>query len=93
MAGTFDLLEHTADLGIVATDDTLEEVLAWAAKGWFSVIADLDTGSSRGSLIQYQIRHQPRRPPAGYRPHRGTGSSPAASPGGDQGIDLGYGPS
>jgi SHS2 domain-containing protein len=50
MAGTFELLEHTADVGIVAAGDTLGEALAWAAKGMFSVIADLDTVSPRESL-------------------------------------------
>jgi len=43
VAGTFALLEHTADVGIVATGSSLEEVLAWLAKGMFSVIADLDS--------------------------------------------------
>ena len=39
--GTFSLLEHTADVGIVATGDTLAEALSWAAKGMFSVIAEM----------------------------------------------------
>ncbi|HEU0020847.1 MAG TPA: archease [Dehalococcoidia bacterium] len=43
MAGTFALLEHTADVGIVATGASLEEALAWLAKGMFSVIANLDS--------------------------------------------------
>jgi SHS2 domain-containing protein len=47
MAGTFELLEHTADVGIVATGDSLGEALAWLATGMFSVIADLDTVTSR----------------------------------------------
>jgi SHS2 domain-containing protein len=42
MPGTFTFLEHTADVGIVATGATLGEALAWAAKGMFSAIADLD---------------------------------------------------
>jgi SHS2 domain-containing protein len=50
MTGTFELLEHTADVGIVATGASLGEALAWAAKGMFSVIADLDTVSPRESL-------------------------------------------
>ena len=49
MAGTFELLEHTADVGIVATGASLEEALAWAAKGMFSVITDLDTVAPRES--------------------------------------------
>jgi SHS2 domain-containing protein len=40
--GQFELLEHTADVGIIATGDSLAEALSWAAKGMFSVIADLD---------------------------------------------------
>jgi SHS2 domain-containing protein len=42
MPGTFTFLEHTADVGIVTSSDTLDEALAWAAKGMFSAIADLD---------------------------------------------------
>jgi SHS2 domain-containing protein len=43
MAGSFALLEHTADVGVVATGGSLGEALAWLAKGMFSVIVDLDT--------------------------------------------------
>ena len=42
MAG-FTLLEHTADIGIIATGDSLEEALAWLAKGMFSLLVDPDT--------------------------------------------------
>lgn len=49
-SGGFQLLEHTADVGVVATGDTLADALAWAAKGMFSIIADLDTVEPRESL-------------------------------------------
>lgn len=45
--GTFELMEHTADVGVVATGDTLAEALAWVAKGVFSVIADMERVASR----------------------------------------------
>jgi len=47
MAGSFALLEHTADVGIVAAGDSLGEALDWLAKGMFSVIVDLDTVAPR----------------------------------------------
>jgi SHS2 domain-containing protein len=37
-------------VGIVATGPTLDEALAWLAKGMFSVIADLDTVAPRETL-------------------------------------------
>ena len=40
--GGFKLLEHTADVGVVATGDTFAETLGWLARGMFSVIVDLD---------------------------------------------------
>ena len=40
--GGFEILEHTADVGVVATGDTLAEALAWLAKGMFSMIVDLE---------------------------------------------------
>lgn len=40
--GGFSLLEHTADVGIIATGGTLAEALSWVAEGMFSVIAELD---------------------------------------------------
>ena len=49
MAG-FELLEHTADVGIVATGDTLAEALSWAAKGMFSVIVNPDGVEEREVL-------------------------------------------
>ena len=38
----FELIEHTADLGLVAYGGTLEEAFANAAYGMFSIIAELD---------------------------------------------------
>ena len=49
MAG-FTLLEHTADVGVAATGQTLGEALAWAAKGMLSIIYDLDTVVVRDCL-------------------------------------------
>ena len=48
--GGFGILEHTADVGVRATGDTLAEALSWVAKGMFSVIADLDSVQPRKSL-------------------------------------------
>jgi SHS2 domain-containing protein len=39
----FTFLEHTADVGIAATGERLEDALAWLAKGMFSLIVSLDT--------------------------------------------------
>ena len=44
--GGFELLEHTADLGVVGRGGDLAEALAWTATGMFSIIADLDTVAS-----------------------------------------------
>jgi SHS2 domain-containing protein len=41
--GGFALLEHTADIGISACGDSLEESLSWLATGMFSLIVDPDT--------------------------------------------------
>ena len=38
----FELIEHTADIGLTAYGDTLAETFANAAFGLFSIIADLD---------------------------------------------------
>jgi SHS2 domain-containing protein len=48
--GGFTLLEHTADIGVVATGQTLGEALAWVAKGMLSIIYDLDTVAPRDCL-------------------------------------------
>ena len=40
--GGFKLLEHTADVGIASTGQSLEEALAWLAIGVFSLIVDPD---------------------------------------------------
>lgn len=47
-------MEHIADVGIIATEDSLSEALSWAARGMFSVIAELDNmapGSLEVSLV------------------------------------------
>jgi SHS2 domain-containing protein len=38
----FELIEHTADMGLVAYGETLVEAFANAAFGMFSIIAELD---------------------------------------------------
>jgi len=43
----FEILEHTADIGIVARGKNLAEVFAQAAKGMFSLITDLNTVEER----------------------------------------------
>ncbi len=41
--GGFTLLEHTADVGIAATGDSLAEAFSWLAEGMFSLIVDPHT--------------------------------------------------
>ena len=43
----FEVLDHTADIGIIAYGRTLEELFANAAFGMFSVIGDVTTVSPR----------------------------------------------
>ena len=38
----FELIEHTADIGLIAYGETLAEAFANAAYGMFSIIAELD---------------------------------------------------
>ncbi len=40
--GSFELIEHTADIGVVGRGNTLAEALEWAATGMFAFMADLD---------------------------------------------------
>ncbi|MDO8671705.1 MAG: archease [Dehalococcoidia bacterium] len=42
MGADFEVIEHTADIGIVAHGSTLEETFAAAARGMFSIMVDLD---------------------------------------------------
>ena len=42
MAG-YQILDHTADVGIAASGNTLAEALAFLAKGMFALIADPET--------------------------------------------------
>ena len=48
--GRFEVVDHTADIGVTATGDTLAEALSWVARGMFSVIAELDTVEPRRSM-------------------------------------------
>jgi len=41
----FELLEHTADAGIIAYGDNLKQLFANAARGLFSLITDLESVS------------------------------------------------
>ncbi len=49
MATGFEVIEHTADTGILAYGSTLEETFASAARGMFSVMVDLDEVRPRES--------------------------------------------
>jgi len=40
--GGFELIDHTADVGILATGEDLREAFALAAQGMFSVIVELE---------------------------------------------------
>lgn len=42
MAEDFEIIEHTADIGIVAYGSDLKQVFANAGRGMFSIIADLE---------------------------------------------------
>jgi len=48
--GGFSILEHTADTGVQSWGASLEEALAWLAKGMFSLLADPDTVEARQSV-------------------------------------------
>jgi len=43
MKKRFELVEHTADIGLIAYGSTLAEAFANAAYGMFSIIAELET--------------------------------------------------
>jgi SHS2 domain-containing protein len=57
--GGFELVEHTADIGVQATGDTLAEALAWVAKGMFTVIADLERVEPR-AILEVSVRSTDR---------------------------------
>jgi SHS2 domain-containing protein len=44
---TFEIMEHTADIGIVAYGADLKQTFSHAAEGLFSLIVDLDTVRER----------------------------------------------
>ena len=48
--GGFEIIEHTADVGVIARDETFTQALGWLAKGMFSLFTDLDTVQSRDTL-------------------------------------------
>lgn len=48
--GSFELIEHTADLGVVGRGDTLAEALEWAATGMLGFMADLDRVEERETV-------------------------------------------
>ena len=48
--GGFEILDHTADVGVAARGETLAEALSWLATGMFSVIADLERVGDGESL-------------------------------------------
>ncbi len=47
----FETMEHTADIGIHAWGDSIEEAFQQAALGMFSLIGDIDTAEEKGELI------------------------------------------
>ena len=42
VAGSYTVISHTADIGIAVDADTLPEMLAWACRGMFELMYDLD---------------------------------------------------
>ena len=49
--GGFALLDHTADIGISACGETLEDALSWLAIGMFSLIIDPDAVAASHSRV------------------------------------------
>ena len=53
----YEITEHTADLGILATGETFEELLASAGEGLFTVIAPgFSFHGSGGSEIRFSVQ-------------------------------------
>ena len=48
--GSFELFDHTADLGLVGRGEDLGEALAWLASGMFSVVANLEAVEPRETI-------------------------------------------
>ena len=48
--GGFELLDHTADVGVASTGSTLAGALGWLATGMFSIIVDTDGVTPRQSI-------------------------------------------
>jgi len=47
----FEILDHTADLGVLAAGRTIEEAFCEAARALFSVMVDLDTVEPRAEYV------------------------------------------
>ena len=47
----FETIEHTADVGIHAWGDTIEQAFEQAAMGMFSLIGDTDSCERKGELV------------------------------------------
>lgn len=60
MARAFDIIDHTADVGIVARGRTLEELFGNAALGMFSVIGDVTSVQPRETR-EVSVRADSRR--------------------------------
>ena len=55
--GSFQILEHTAEVGILAYGDTPSQVFGQAAKGMFSIMVELDAVEAREAR---QVEAEPR---------------------------------
>jgi len=56
VTGSFELLEHTADIGIRATGDTLEEAFAAAAEGLASILGAWFPGEGESRVVRVEGR-------------------------------------
>ena len=56
MTGSFELLEHTADIGIRAGGDTLEDAFAAAAEGLASILGAWFPGEGESSVVRVEGR-------------------------------------
>ena len=53
--GGFELIDHTADVGILATGKDLQEAFAYAAQGMFSVIVELEDVAEEASIAYKDV--------------------------------------
>lgn len=56
MTGSFELLEHTADIGIRATGDTLEDAFAAAAEALASILGVWFPGEGESRVVRVEGR-------------------------------------